>query len=368
MLINSVMDIKELFIQLVQIPSPSGDEATVKEWIKHYLETLGVSVAEMQGNLVVELPGSGPKMMLVAHVDTVQKTGEVVRPKFRGGVVTSDGSTILGADNKAGVAILLEVIKEESGAKSKHNLVVVFTGNEEAGAMTSAQLPMSTIRPDIILNVDGGKPVGTVDVKGLGQIVFEIQVTGKSAHAALAPELGKHAVAAAAELITLMKLGRRENGDTLNVGSIEGGGATNLIPEGTVIRGELRSFTKSGLNKLFVEVEKLCGLMAGQRGVEISVREIPGIGMPVWQETQSDTWLAKLKKAAERAHVPFVSSVMHASSDANTLSELGIPTFSINRGGKNAHSRDESITLEEMIKAKRFIIEIIRYVSSKTTN
>lgn len=354
------MSIKELFITLVKIPSPSGHEQGVSKWVAGYLNKLGVDFEIIEGNVVAQIPGDGPSIVLVAHMDTVQKVGDKIVPIWNGTGFKSGGKTILGADNKAGVAVLLSLIKDLTGLKAKPKVIAAFTTKEEAGKMGSWLIPISKYKPTLILNVDGGKSVGTIDVKALGQVVFEIEVIGKAAHASLNPEKGIHAIKIAAEIITKINIGRRAGGDVVNIGFISGGGATNVVTEQTLLRGELRSFTKAGLQKMQNSLKNLCKMQEFKHGAKVIYKELPEVGMPVWEETKSVKWLTVFKKAAKKADVKFKTSVMYASSDANPLSKHGVATYSINRGGKNPHSFSESITLAEMKKAKSFIMEILK--------
>jgi tripeptide aminopeptidase len=350
-LIRRRMDLCKVFSEVVGIASPSGQEEKVREWLAGHFDSLRVKNEVVNNNLIVYLPGGEGKVMLVAHLDTVQKPGEIIKPRWVDGEVKSDGKTIVGADDKAGVAILLAVAKELGEVKDKPSVVLVFTSSEEVGEMSSAKMPIREINPDVIFNVDGCKPPGTVDVAALGQKVFEIRVAGKAAHAAYEPEKGKNAIVTAAKIIGGLPIGRDKRGNVLNIGSIEGGGATNVVPDRVVLRGEVRSFTNKGLMKMIAKIRKISRS-------EVVIDE--KVGTPVWEEARAPKWTKIIKEAAETTGLSFKKDKMYACSDANYLAQSGIPTFSLNRGGKNPHSVEEAITLQEMEETKRFIIEILK--------
>ncbi len=355
------MNIKTLFLELVKIPSPSGQEGVVREFVQDFLAQNNIQSEIVKGNLVARVPGSNLKIMLVAHLDTVQKVGEIVNPVVTDDIIKSDGKTILGADNKAGVAILLKVAEEIITIEKHPDIYLVFTANEEAGRMTALDLPLKEMKIDLVLNVDGGKPPGTIDVEALGQEVFEIEVLGKAAHAATEPEKGKNALIAAINIVNMLKIGKETKGDTLNIGKLLCDGATNVVPNKAIIKGEVRSFTNSGIQKALVNIKKSC-VIASKLGVEINFKVLEGVGVPVWEKAKINKWKEIISKAALKCGLKFKEEKMFACSDANALAKSGVPTFSINRGGKNPHSHEELITTEEMEDTIQFIKVILEQV------
>ena len=342
---------KDLFITLVKIPSPSGGEQAMREFISDFLNKLKVkSSTDSAGNLLADLGGTGKRILMVAHMDTVQKPGEIVTPKFKNGTYFGDGSTILGADNKAGVAILLTLAKELSQMRVRPKIYFAFTTNEEVGRMGSSQLNLKKIEPDFIINVDGNKSPGVVDVQGLGQTVFELEIKGKSAHAALEPGKGIHAIKMAARIVTSLKMGKFADGSTLNIGQINGGTSTNVVPDKVSLKGEARAFSDIRLEEILLKVSRISKTM---------VKTFPDYGVPVWDKSKDSSLVNVCKAAAKKAGVKFRIEAMLASSDANYLARYGVPTINVNRGGANPHSYSESITLDEMEKTKEFLAKII---------
>ena len=189
----------------------------------------------------------GKKLLLVAHMDTVQKEGDIVHPQYTERVFKSDGSTILGADNKASIAVLLTLSKYLQ--TSKNNIVLAFTTREENGLMGSKYFDVKKLNPDYIFNIDGSASVGTIDVQSLGQLAFELYLKGKPAHAATNPEEGINAMLAAAKLLTSVTIGKFKDGTTFNIGIMKSGTGTNVVPFDAYLKGEIRGLTQKKIEK-----------------------------------------------------------------------------------------------------------------------
>lgn len=362
------LELINLFLKLAALPSPSGKEGPVANFIGQFLNAGGWQVKYLRdgtkndsdsGNVLASLAGGDHKVLLCAHMDTVQADQEIVKPKFKHGVFSSDGSTILGADNKAGVVLLLALAQGLTQLPSRPTVYLLFTTREEKGKMGSSLVGLGSLGLDLILNVDGGKPPGTIDVAALGQKVFKVCVLGKAAHAALQPEKGIHAIKIAAEIVLETKMGRNLHGDVVNLGKIEGGTQTNVIPGEAVLWGEARSFDKKRLKDLLVDIKSRAQKIAKKYGARIKFEILTEAGVPVWETKDGVKFQEILAQAAQTCALKPVFSQMPASSDANYLAQWGIPTFNINRGGKNSHSVSESITVSEMVKIGQFLQQII---------
>ncbi len=356
---------KDLFLKLVKIPSPSGHEQVVAKFLVNYLDKLGWKAQKDKwGNVVATLTAPGKRVLLASHMDTVQKPGQLIKPMFRAGKFTSDGTTILGADNKAGIIVLLEVARELINNPIGVEVVLVFTIREEAGEMGSSLLDLADINPDYIVNVDGGKTPGTIDVRALGQTVFEIKVLGKAAHAAINPEKGIHAIKVASEIVTHLEMGKTSQGEVVNIGQVSGGIQTNVIPDEVMLKGEVRAFDQAKINLLFTKVKNMAKAIALKYGAQTHIQMISKIGVPVWEEKDGQELVEFAKAAAKKLGLKFIKSEMWGSSDANYLSQHGVPTISVNRGGKNPHSASESISLREMVETKSFLSAILSEIAN----
>lgn len=346
----------KLFLDLVKISSPSGYETLVKEFAQKHLKEAGwIAVADKRGNLTA-FKDAGAKLWLCAHMDTVQKREDIVKPVINKGIIKSDGTTILGADNKVGVAILLYLATKTQYLNS---CGLIFTVNEESGEMGSSTIDLSDFKPKLILNLDGSSNVGVINDQGMGQVVFELEIFGKLAHAAKDPEAGVNAIKIAAKIINQTKLGKDSYDNTCNIGQIIGGGATNIVPDYVKMRGEMRSLNIKSLNRswqrLGVKVEKICK----EDGAKFNLIRIDSDGVPIWLKKYNTRYVNMLKKAADECQLKFKVEKMLASSDANFLHHWA-PVFSINHGGFGAHSKEEGIAINDIYASEAYLKAIIR--------
>ncbi|MFZ2153409.1 MAG: M20/M25/M40 family metallo-hydrolase [Microgenomates group bacterium] len=341
----------DLFIELVKIASPSGGEDNIKHIIQEKLhQSCWQTEIDSGGNLLA-FKKIRPSIWLTAHLDTVQQVGEMVTPIIEGQIIKSDGTTILGADNKVGVAILVYMA---TNTLVLDNCGLIFTANEEAGVMSSAKADIGKYCPKLILNIDGSEPVGTVNNAGMGQIVFELDIYGKAAHAAKHPEDGVNAIEIAAKVISLIKQGKDENNNTCNVGKIEGGGATNVVSDYVKIIGEMRSIDNQSLKLNFEKLDSLVNRVCADSHSTYKLTYLEHSGVPVWMAKNDSKLLKILRLAAIDCGVEFRAETMYASSDANYLCQYA-PVFSICHGGAKAHTKDEWIGVEEILMAKKYV-------------
>ena len=231
------------FLDLVRIDSPSGQEAIIGRELQARLTALGLAAGiDEHGNVIARLDGDGVNWLLLsAHMDTVgQDTG--IQPIIRDGVISSDGTTILGGDDKSGVAAILETIAVLQEQRLSHPpLEVVITVGEEVGLLGAKLVDKSILRAKQGIVMDAGGPIGHIVISAPGQDSLQITVHGVAAHAGSEPEKGINAIRVAAEAIAAMPLGRIDFETTCNIGIIEGGTARNIVPDIVKITGEARS-------------------------------------------------------------------------------------------------------------------------------
>jgi tripeptide aminopeptidase len=241
----------ETFVRLCEIPSPSGSEARVAGYVMGELRSLGLEVTEDDtaaetgaacGNLVARIPGpaGAPAVMLCAHMDTVP-IADRIEVVLEDGVYRNRHETILGADDKAGVAVLIELARlyAERGAPAACELV--FTTGEEVGLRGARAFDVSSLQAPYGFVLDHAAPLGRMVLAAPTYYAVRAEFLGRSAHAGIRPEDGRSAIAAAAAAINAMQLGRIDDETTANVGAIHGGTAANVVPEGCVIEAEVRS-------------------------------------------------------------------------------------------------------------------------------
>ena len=229
------------FCDLVQIDSPSDEEEEVAQDLSRRLEALGFEILrDAHGNLIAREDGENP-LLLSAHMDTVEP-GRGIKPTIEGDRIVSDGTTILGGDCKAGVAAILEglesVVEEEL---PRRTIQLAFTRGEEIGLVGARNMDFSMITADEAVVFDGNGPVNKLTGSSPTYVSFEVNITGRSAHAGVEPEKGLSAIKIAAEIISELPQGRLDEETTFNVGTISGGSVRNAVPEQATFTGEFRS-------------------------------------------------------------------------------------------------------------------------------
>jgi tripeptide aminopeptidase len=361
-------EVANLFCELVAIPSPSGKEFAVGTFIKQLLEKNGIH-AEFDnsgslndsdsGNLIVRLTGAKPQtLLLTAHMDTVETGERAILPKIENGVIKSDGTTILGADDKGGVAPLIEALKELSKADDRPSIVAVFTTREESGRMGSSVLKLPE-KVDFAFVLDGSEPIGSFVYQTLGEIPFTLIIIGKAAHAAAAPEKGVNAMTAAAKMICQLPVGKTENGKILNIGKIKGGTGNNVVPDLVEMEGQVRAFSGAEIADIFVEMERVIKIVCGETGCTYQLIKDVAKSVPPSSLPQDHAIVQIARRSAEEVHIPFVLEKGYFCTEANFLG-LQYPTISVKRGSSGSHSFEESISIEALVTFKQLILSLVK--------
>lgn len=244
------------FMDLVRIDSPSGEEEAMAQELTRRLEGFGMKVSrDAYGNLVANDGGENP-ILLSAHMDTVEP-GRGIKPTIDGDRIVSDGTTILGGDCKCGVAAILEALESVIEDGTPHlGFEVAFTREEEIGLVGARNLDMSLITSKEAVVFDGEGPASQITSASPTYIGFDIEITGRAAHAGVEPEKGISAIRIAAELITRFPQGRLDEQTTFNVGFVEGGTARNAVAENTLVRGEFRSRNLETLDEIRAQISE----------------------------------------------------------------------------------------------------------------
>jgi tripeptide aminopeptidase len=257
--------LNETFARLCAIPSPFGREKAMADAVARELGAMGIDVEEDGvaaevgaecGNLLARIPGRAERtILLCAHVDTVPEDG-VIEPVVDDGAWVSAGDTILGADNKAAVAVLLEVARRCAVEGAPVGLELLFTVSEEAALAGAKAFDVKTLRSAWGYVFDHASPIGDIIVASPTYYRFQADFRGTPAHAGIRPEAGRSAIEAAARAIAAMKLGRLDEETTANVARIEGGqrGGTNIVPARCSVVGEVRSLDPSKAEDVVAEV------------------------------------------------------------------------------------------------------------------
>ncbi|MFH2019586.1 MAG: M20/M25/M40 family metallo-hydrolase [bacterium] len=362
--------LESIFEELIKIPSTTGCEAMTVDYIEKYFkaigwktwqDTAGKVVGSSCGNLYAyyEVDPLLETVVLSAHTDTVLLEGQRVVPRKVGDKMISDGTTILGADNRAGITALLGVAVVLDKKKLKNNVLLFFPVHEEAGKMGSSQFKFSG-KVKYVLNVDESMAPGNFVYSSLSHLSYKIEVKGKAAHAAKDYLKGVSAIVASAILISKLKLGGdREMGWTMNLGIIEGGKAINIIPDYVEIRGEVRAYKQGVLAIKLQEIRRAVVKTMGETNTKIELKLDEGDFVQPFEGKLGGKLQEICREGSKklRLRAKFVRSF--SSSDANSFASLGYETISVARGGSNPHSTRESFKIGDLNMTKNLLLEIL---------
>jgi tripeptide aminopeptidase len=346
----------------VAIPSPSGEEEAVAEHVRGYLRDLGVEAdADPAGNLLARLPASagesGLPIILCAHLDTVPASGPI-EPVVADGVVTSAADTILGADDKAAVAVLLEAARLILAEGRPHaGVELLFSTREETGLEGAFAFDSSRLEARLGFVYDYSGSVGEVVVAAPSGRAIDVVFTGRPAHAGINPEDGRSAIVAAARAISDLRLGRIDEETTANAGLIEGGSALNVVPAHCRLALEARSRDDRKLADLVQELLDSLSFAAAVADCEVDVTvEDKYRGYRLGPD---DPALALARSALERAGFEPIEVAVGGGSDANVFNERGLHCVNIANGMANVHTADETIAVADLEAMVAVTLELV---------
>lgn len=358
----------ETFLELVRIPSESQHEKKVTDYLVPKLEKLGLEVVvddagpkvgSDTGNIIARLPGTIPgAICFSAHQDTVVP-GINVNPQIKDGLITSDGTTILGADDKAGLAAIIEMLHYYQG-KPHPTIELALDICEEIGLRGAFQIDLSKLQSKkaVILDVDGAP--GRMITSAPYQDICKVRIEGKPAHAGILPEKGISAIQTAALAITNMKLGRLDSETTANIGTITGGKATNIVAAECFFNFEARSISQDKLNAqvdhMLSEIEKACSKTGAKFSVE---REHVFKG---YNFSPESNLLKLLTKSATDVSITPRLETSGGGSVANVFNAKGLETCVVSCGMENPHTLEEKILVCDLEKTTQWIIRIVELV------
>jgi tripeptide aminopeptidase len=346
----------ETFVRLCEIRSPTGEEREVADTLLAELRALGLEVSEDDaagpagagaGNILARLPGRSDRWaMFCAHIDTVPHAGqiEVVDDE---GVFRSRGETILGADNKAAVAVFLELIARHAADEPPPvGIELLLTVAEEQGLRGAKAFDTASLRSECGFVLDHAGPVGEVIVATPTQQQIRADFAGVEAHAGIEPDDGCSAIAAAAAAIDRMELGRLDAETTANVGLIEGGSSGNVVPGHCAIRAEARSLDAARVAAVAGAMADACAWGASEHGcdVDVHLEELfRGYRLP-----PSSPALALAEAGLRGAGHEPVRSAIGGGSDANALRLDGLDCVLLANGTKDVHTANECVSARDL--------------------
>jgi tripeptide aminopeptidase len=348
------------FTELCRIPSPSGEEAACAERVAGELRAMGVAVeADEAGNLLARLAGRGERtLLLCAHLDTVPALAPI-EPVLVDEGWENEHDGILGADNKAAVAMILEIARRCSVEGSPVGLELVFTVGEEIGLQGAKRFDASRLGAQFGYVFDHATPIGEIVTASPTLYRIEAEFHGKSAHAGLRPESGRSAILAAAYAVTAMPHGRIDDQTTANVGYLHGGvESTNVVPDRARVLAEVRSVDADRAEEvLAAAIDALHdGASHGECDVDV-VTEKQVVGYR--QRPSSPAVVAA--EAALRAHGYAPRRIATGgASDANVFEAAGIPCVNVANGTEHNHEPTERVSvaaLESMLDVAFSLLE-----------
>ncbi len=366
------------FFELIRIDSPTRGEEKIAFALKAILQDLGCDdisedtaaplVGGTTNNIFAYFPSTAPHahtlptILLSAHMDCVQPC-HGVEPQLIDGVITSKGDTILGGDDKSGIVAILEGIRRLQEEKVPLcNIQIVFTVAEESSVNGSRNMDKNKIKADFGYVLDSGGAPGTIINAAPGIHKFTVKITGKAAHAGLAPETGTNAIMVAAKALTRFPQGRKDHETTANVGTIAGGHATNIVADYAEITCEARSLSKTSLESITQEIIEAFECTAHEFNAQIQIDLDKGYDAFKLAPTIPAITLAQ--KAAEDLGLPVTIEATGGGSDANNFNSFGIPTVPLGTGMSKVHTTEEYITVQHLEQCCQWVVALLKRAST----
>lgn len=353
------------FETLVRIPSPTFKEAQIIRRIRNKLryfdveiniDKAGAAFGSSAGNLIATLPATDSKLRSVAfaaHVDTVDPCADC-SPIIESDCIRSNGSTILGADDKAGVSIMIELLESLVESKCSHGLVqFIFTISEEKGLLGSKNLDFELLQCEDIVVLDGDGKAGCIINRAPFQNSLHINVLGKSAHAGVNPDRGINAIHAAAKALAELEFGRLDEETTANVGVMSGGIAGNIVPDKASVDLEVRSHDSGKLEHYSSMIEKSFNDQAGFFGAEVTIEKLRAY--EGYSIDPSSILIKRIEKASESCGIITSLLTSGGGSDANIFNAHGFSAVNLSVGYEDVHTVSESLLLSEFFKTAEIV-------------
>ena len=372
---SGLPEVAELFVELARVPSPPGQERAVADQVVEYLRSLALSVDEDDagaridstiGNLLcrIESTGEGTPLFFCAHLDTVPPEGPI-EPVVDDGIVRNSGGTILGADNKAAVASMLEATRRIVAENRSHGgIELLFTPKEEVGLRGAAAFDQGRLRAKLGYVYDHAGPIGEVILGAPYQCKLDASFHGRAAHSGMFPEEGRSAIAAAARAIADLRLGRLDDETTANVGEIHGGRARNIVPERCFFTAEARSHDEGKLGELVQEMLETITFAAQLGDCDVETEVDPSARGYRFKRDDPPVRLAAA--ALERSGIRPSYGLSGGGADANVFNERGLQCLNLANGMTDIHTPDERIAvadLERMVDVTLALVEVARDAS-----
>jgi tripeptide aminopeptidase len=367
----------DLFLELCAVPSPSGSERPVADRVGEYLTRLGLewdedgAAAELggdTGNILCRLPAStdgGVPIFLCAHTDTVPPEAPIEPVVGEDGIVRNGAGTILGADNKAAVAVMLEAARRVTdGALPHAGIELLFTAQEEVSLRGAGAFDHTRLHATTGYVYDQGAPIGEIVLGSPHGRLLDFRFHGRAAHSGMAPEDGRSAIAAASRAIADFRLGRVDEETSANVGTIAGGTARNVIPEWCSFVAEVRSHDERKAIALVREMLETAAFAASLAECEVESDVRPSF--PGYRFRRDDEPVRLAATALEATGFEPTYALSGGGADANVFNARGLRCVNLANGMAEIHTPDEHIAvadLEAMVDVTLALVEAARTAS-----
>jgi tripeptide aminopeptidase len=348
----------DLFLELCAIPSPPGQERAVADRITRELDAIGLewdedgcgpTIGSTAGNVLCRVPGNvdgGVPIFLCAHFDTVPLDGDL-EPVLDDGIVRNAGGTILGADNKSALAVMVEAIRRIVEEERPHaGVELLFTPMEEIGLVGADAFDATRLEARVGYVYDQAAPIGDVVVGSPTAQELELTFVGRAAHAGMYPEDGRSAVLAAARAIVDMPLGRIDEVTSANVGLVRGGTARNVVPERCTLEAEVRSHHDARVGEVVQQIVDAAAFAASVSECSLETRVEPKYRGYRFREDDLAVRLAV--RALGQAGYTARLGLSGGAADANVFNARGLQCVNLANGMTDIHTPDERIAIEDL--------------------
>jgi tripeptide aminopeptidase len=365
-------DVVSLFTELAALPSPPGNERAVADVVAAYMRDVGLDVSEDDagseigsnaGNLYarIEATEAGTPLFFCAHLDTVPPEAGI-EPVLEDGVIRNAAGTILGADNKSAVAVMLEGARRILSENRPHaGVELLFTPMEEVGLYGAAAFDHKRLDARIGYVYDQAAPIGEVILGAPYSHSMNVKLHGRAAHAGMYPEEGRSAIAAAAKAIADFKLGRVDEETTANVGLIDGGTAGNIVPESCTFLADVRSHDPKKLADTVREMLESITFAASLEDCQVETEVHKSYNG--YRFKRDDAVVRIASSALERSGFEPSFTLSGGGADANVFNERGLACVNLANGMTDIHTPEERIAvsdLERMVDVTLALVDVAR--------
>ncbi len=359
------------FLELVQIDAVSKQERAIADYIIKKCNSWSLAAFEDDaakkiggncGNIIIHVPPADGKqsnnpLLLMAHLDTVKSTRDL-KPVVENGMIRSSGDTILGADDRAGVAVILYLVEQFVTNKTKHRgLEIIFSVGEEMGMLGANQLDFSKLAAREGYILDCSREPGCYVAKTPTAVDIQIDIIGRAAHSAVNPEKGINAISMAADVLKNFDVGRIDENTVANIGTINGGSAINIVPDNIRLTGEIRSFNSKTITTLQQQLNEECEKVTKKYGGEINVSFTTGF--EGFELDLDQPAVKRLELTMQQMDLKPEPLVYYGGSDANVVNKNGITAVNLGVGVNNPHSNDENIAVSNLVSIAHLTKELV---------